>query len=77
MAFDSKPLKDLIIKTLPDAKVEVEDLTGDGRHYGVAVTSKAFQGRSLLQQHKMVYDALGDVVGTRYHAVQLKTRVPS
>ena len=48
----------MIVKSLPDAKVEVKDLAGDDNHYAATVTSSLFEGKTKVNQHKMVYDAL-------------------
>jgi stress-induced morphogen len=57
--------------------VVIEDLAGDGDHYLARVTSPAFAGKSRVQQHKMVYDALGGRMGGELHALQLTTSVPN
>ena len=67
----------LIKAALPDAEVTLEDLAGDGDHYMARVTSPAFAGKSRVQQHKMVYDALGGRMGGALHALQLTTAVPN
>ena len=67
----------LIKAALPDAEVAIEDLAGDGDHYLARVTSPAFTGKSRVQQHKMVYDALGGRMGGALHALQLVTSVPN
>ena len=67
----------LIKDALPDAEVTIEDLAGDGDHYMARVTSPAFAGKSRVQQHKMVYDALGGRMGGALHALQLTTAVPN
>ena len=64
-----------IQKTFPDAVVEMTDLAGDGDHWAAVVKSNAFQGKTRIQQHKMVYEALGDKMGGDLHALQLKTKV--
>ena len=51
MAMDAAELEELILKSLPDASVRIEDLRGDGDHYAAYVTSEAFRGKSLVQQH--------------------------
>ena len=48
---------------LPDSKVDITDLRGDGDHYAAHVVSKAFVGKTRVQQHQMVYDALGGGMG--------------
>ena len=67
----------LIKAALPDAEVIIEDLAGDGDHYMARVTSPAFAGKSRVQQHKMVYEALGGRMGGELHALQLVTSVPN
>ena len=67
----------LIRAALPDADVVIEDLAGDGDHYRAQVTSSAFAGKSRVQQHKMVYEALGGRMGGELHALQLVTAVPN
>ena len=67
----------LIRAALPDAQVTIEDLAGDGDHYLARVASPAFAGKSRVQQHKMVYDALGGRMGGALHALQLTTSVPN
>lgn len=67
----------LIKAALPDAQVELEDMAGDGDHYRAHVASATFAGKSRVQQHKMVYDALGGRMGGELHALQLSTSVPN
>ncbi len=67
-------LATLIRTALPDAEVEIFDPTGTMDHFNVTIRSAAFSGKSLLDQHRMVYDALGDALRDgRVHAVQLTT----
>ncbi|HEY9737697.1 MAG TPA: BolA family transcriptional regulator [Trichocoleus sp.] len=62
---------------LPDAQVQVEDLTGGGDHYQVTVVSSQFQGRSLVQQHQLVYGAVREAMSSEaIHALALKTYTP-
>ena len=68
----------LIRAQMPDAEIVVTDLTGTMDHYDIRVRSRAFAGKSLLDQHRMVYSALEDArQDGRIHALQLKTEVPS
>ena len=69
-------VRDLIRQAIPDAEVEVSDLTGTSDHFAVAVTSPAFAGKSRIEQHRMVHEALGEHLTTTIHAVQIQTRVP-
>jgi stress-induced morphogen len=66
----------LIRAALPDARVTVEDLAGDGDHYAATVVSEAFRGRSRVQQHQMVYAALRGRMGGELHALALQTTAP-
>jgi stress-induced morphogen len=67
----------LIKEGFPDAQVSIEDLAGDGDHYAATVISEAFRGKTRVQQHQMVYDALKGQVGGALHALALKTSAPS
>ena len=61
---------------LPDARVAVEDLAGDGDHYAATVVSEAFRGKSRVQQHQIVFAALRGRMGAELHALALQTSVP-
>jgi stress-induced morphogen len=67
----------LIKEALPDAKVTIRDLAGDGDHYAAEVISAAFKGKTRVQQHKMVYDALQGRMGGELHALALQTSAPA
>ena len=77
MPMSGKEIEALIIEALPDASVEMTDLAGDGDHWAAKVTSPAFAGKSRVQQHKLVYDALGGRMGGELHALQLTTQAPT
>jgi stress-induced morphogen len=66
----------LIRAGLPDAQVTIEDLAGDGNHYRAHIVSPTFRGKSRVQQHQMVYRALGDRMGGELHALALSTAAP-
>jgi stress-induced morphogen len=66
-------IEKLIKDALPDAKIEIKDLRGDGDHYQAHVESSAFFGKTKVQQHQMVYAALQGRVGGVLHALALKT----
>lgn len=71
-------LKALIQAGLPDATIEVEDLTGTQDHYQAVVVSPQFEGKRLVQQHKLVYDAVQAVMANdQVHALTLKTFTPT
>ena len=74
MALDLKEIESLIKETFKDATVEIEDLAGDGNHYSATVISSQFQGKSKIEQHKMVYKSLKGKMGNELHALALKTR---
>ncbi len=76
MAMDAVDIEDLIKGAIPDARVTIEDLRGDGDHYAALVVSAAFKGKTRVQQHQMVYNALQDKMGTTLHALALQTSVP-
>ena len=77
MPMAAAEIEAMIKSALPDANVTIEDLAGDGDHYLARVTSAAFTGKSRVQQHKMVYDALGGRMGGELHALQLVTAIPN
>ena len=77
MPMDATEIETLIKAKLPDAKVQIQDLAGDGDHYSALVTSTAFRGKSRVQQHQMVYEALGGRMGDVLHALALQTATPA
>ena len=76
MAMNASEIHDMIMAALPDAKVTIDDLRGDGDHYAAHVISAAFKGKSRVQQHQMVYAALQGKMGGQLHALALQTAVP-
>jgi stress-induced morphogen len=76
MAMDARSIEALIRQALPDATVEIRDLAGDGDHYAASVVSAAFRGKSRVQQHQMVYQALKGKMGGELHALALQTSAP-
>lgn len=77
MPMTAEDIAAMIKAALPDAQVEISDLAGDGNHYSARVTSTAFAGKNRVQQHKLVYDALGGRMGGVLHALQLTTAIPN
>ena len=73
MGMKVEEIKSLIKKSIPDATIEIKDLAGDDNHYSAVVKSKAFIGKSKIQQHKLVYDALEGRMGGVLHALSLTT----
>jgi stress-induced morphogen len=76
MPMNPADIERLIKEKLPDAVVSIQDLAGDGDHYAAQVKSAAFKGKSRVQQHQMVYDALRGRMGGELHALALQTAVP-
>ena len=76
MGMKKDEIIEMIVKSLPDAKVEVKDLAGDDNHYAATVTSSSFEGKTKVIQHKMVYDALDGRMGGVLHALSLTTLTP-
>jgi stress-induced morphogen len=77
MAMAAQDIEKLIKETFPDAEVSIDDLAGDGDHYAATVVSEAFRGKSRVQQHQMVYNALKGHMGGALHALALRTQAPS
>lgn len=76
MAMEGSEIERLIKEAFPDAQVIVVDLAGDGDHFAARVTTPAFAGKTRVQQHKMVYDALQGQMGGVLHALALQTSAP-
>ena len=76
MAMAASEIERLIKEGVPDAQVTIEDLRGDGDHYAAYVVSPAFSGKSRVQQHQMVYQALQGRMGGELHALALQTSTP-
>jgi len=76
MPMEAGQIETLIREALPDAEVRIEDLRGDGDHYAALVVSAAFAGKTRVQQHQMVYEALRGRMGGELHALALQTAVP-
>jgi len=76
MPMDAGAIESLIKESLPDAEVTIQDLAGDGDHYAALVVSGAFVGKTRVQQHQMVYQALQGRMGGELHALALQTSIP-
>ena len=76
MAMPANEIEALIKSALPDARVTIEDLAGDGEHYAASVVSEMFRGKSRGQQHQIVYAALRGRMGGELHALALQTSAP-
>ena len=77
MPMPAEQIEALIKEAIPDATVEIEALVDDNDHWLARVTSAEFAGKSRVQQHKMVFAALGERMGGELHALQLHTAVPN
>ena len=73
MAMQAAEIEKLIKEGIPDAEVIINDLAGDGDHYAAQVVSAEFAGKSRVQQHQLVYQALQGRMGNELHALQLQT----
>lgn len=76
MAMDQSEIERLLRDRFPTAEIEIKDLAGDGNHYAAHVSAAEFAGKSRVQQHQMVYDALGGRMGGVLHALALTTAIP-
>ena len=76
MAMTASQIEALLRDAFPDARIQIEDMRGDGDHYAAYVESKLFIGRNRVQQHQMVYAALKGHMGDSLHALALQTSVP-
>ena len=74
MAMNLKEIESRIKEALPDAIIDIQDLAGDGNHYSATITSSAFNGKSKIEQHKMIYNSLKGKMGNELHALALKTK---
>ena len=74
MPLTKNEISEMIMKAFPDAIIELEDLAGDNNHYSAKIISKTFNGKSKVEQHKMVYKALKGKMGNELHALALNTK---
>ena len=74
MALKLEEIESLIKKAIPDAEITIKDLAGDNNHYSATIKSKVFSGKSRIEQHKLVYKALGKKMGNELHALALNTK---
>jgi len=76
MPMEADQIEEMIRAKLPDAQVTIRDLAGDGDHYAAVIVSEAFRGKTRVQQHQLVYDALEGNMGGALHALALQTSAP-
>ena len=73
MSLKLEEIKTLIKESIPDAEIDIQDLAGDENHYSATIKSQVFTGKSMVDQHKLVYKALKGKMGNELHALQLNT----
>ena len=73
MALSIEEIKKLIISSIPEATIEIKDLMGDNNHYSAKIISKIFNGKSKIEQHKLVYKSLQGKMGNELHALSITT----
>ena len=73
MSLKLEEIKSLIKKSIPDAEIVIEDTAGDENHYSATIKSKIFIGKTMVEQHKLVYKALDGKMGNELHALALTT----
>ena len=73
MSLKLEEIESLIKAAIPDAEIIIKDLAGDENHYSATIKSKIFSGKSRIEQHKIVYKALGEKMGNELHALALNT----
>ena len=76
MPMEAHEIERRIKAALPDASIEIRDLAGDGDHWAATVISESFRGKTRVQQHQMVYAAVGGDMGGALHALALQTSIP-
>ena len=73
MAMNISEIESLIKDSIPDAIINIKDLSGDGNHYSATIISSIFKGKSKIEQHKIVYNSLKGKMGNELHALALST----
>lgn len=74
--IDPEKIRKTLLDALSDSEVIIENSSGDGLHFEATVISSAFEGKSLLEQHKIVMEPLNNLFSTSLHALGLKTYTP-
>jgi len=77
MAMTANEIEELLLKSFPNAKITIDDLRGDGNHYAAKIVAAEFKGKTRVQQHQMVYNAMNGKMGTDLHALALNTSAPN
>ena len=76
MSMSAEEIEQLIAEGIPGSSVKITDLRGDGDHYAAYVVSSSFEGKTRVQQHQMVYEALRGKMGDELHALAIQTALP-
>ena len=74
MSLKSEEIEKLIKESIPDAEIIIQDLAGDNNHYSATIKSKIFNGKTKIEQHKIVYKSLKGKMGNELHALSIKTK---
>jgi len=77
MAMTANEIEELLLKSFPNAKITIDDLRGDGDHYAAKIVAAEFKGKTRVQQHQMVYNAMNGKMGTDLRALALNTSAPN
>jgi stress-induced morphogen len=73
MAIAISELENILLVKFPQAKIKIIDLVGDEDHYSLHIADQSFAGKSVVTQHRMVNEALSEVLKSRLHAITIKT----
>lgn len=73
MAISINELENILLVNFPQAKIKIIDLAGDEDHYSLHIADKIFAGKTIIAQHRMVKEALSEVLKSRLHAITIKT----
>jgi stress-induced morphogen len=76
MPISQNDLLEKLKISFPGSDIEIKDLAGDNDHFHATICAKEFIGKTRIQQHQMVYKALGDIAGGALHALALTTKIP-
>ena len=74
MTMNLIEIENLVKEAIPDAVIDIQDLAGDNNHYSATIISSLFKGKSKIEQHKLVYNALKGKMGNELHALAIKTK---
>jgi stress-induced morphogen len=77
MPMPAQDILTLIHQAFPDAQIELKDLAGDQDHYALYITAEVFRGKTRVQQHQLVYQALNGKMGGELHALAVHTKIPN